>query len=610
MNLNLFKNDPLYSEVLEYWVSTWDSITDELSNGTFGIEIINIRIVLSDIINEYTLEKIIRDNNRKVYIHLIERLLKEKHMQSYQKELRILKNKLEERDYENTYKLAEKLDLKIASEVFSNVLFEDLLKIINKKKFDKKIRIRIRKLTKDIIIDLITSGTQISDLKQAINIFLSIPFEESDIKKHIRDLSIEKRLELFKRNLNPQNYEYLFVFPIWGIIAPTNEKNQKKILEFLLYNPSIDKKFKNQSFDELFTFMVTGDPTPYVSKCNAYIIIKANSINLAIEIAKEKYLSLLNLLKYNFNHSIKRIFSDGKYFVVRTDGSSNLSDYPPPSDLMKELSKKVSRDFPFEFTDEKLYSIEKQSSVIDSLNQRGMLIELKSIINVIELMEKAISESPENKLLNYWICLETLANISKKDNQSDTFDFIKETISNKYFLAEQFMPISRAYSFYINYLQDVNDESSKDFIYYLGVILNHYENNSLLLSPFYKGINELPSKIKNELFLDMVRDKDIFYKNNNTALMQMTNKKKEVELTITYIYRSRNQLVHNGYVAKHIIPYLVKFAEIYTKSLFQTIMSVYSNDNFDLQNYFIEEKRQKQLLEDQLSRPAFFKIEF
>ncbi|MEH7833917.1 hypothetical protein V7669_17170, partial [Bacillus velezensis] len=98
MQLDQFNRDSLYSKALEYWYEEWKSLISQVKNGTIGIDIVNIRLVLLDVINEYELNKFESDNNRKVYIKLIENLISERHMKLYRDELLILKGKLERKD--------------------------------------------------------------------------------------------------------------------------------------------------------------------------------------------------------------------------------------------------------------------------------------------------------------------------------------------------------------------------------------------------------------------------------------------------------------------------------------------------------------------------------
>lgn len=75
MDWSKFKTDPYYSESLVYWYDTWYDISNKIKNGFLGVNIINIRIILTDIINEYELNKFKSDNNTKIYIKLIEKII-------------------------------------------------------------------------------------------------------------------------------------------------------------------------------------------------------------------------------------------------------------------------------------------------------------------------------------------------------------------------------------------------------------------------------------------------------------------------------------------------------------------------------------------------------
>ena len=83
MNWERFEDDPLYSEIFTYWYDEWNSISEEVKNGMIGINIVNIRVVLLDIINEYELNQFESENNRKVYIKLIETLISKKYILNY-----------------------------------------------------------------------------------------------------------------------------------------------------------------------------------------------------------------------------------------------------------------------------------------------------------------------------------------------------------------------------------------------------------------------------------------------------------------------------------------------------------------------------------------------
>lgn len=635
LQLDQFNSDSLYSKTLEYWYDQWKYFSDEVKNGTIGIDIVNIRVVLLDVINEYELNKFESDNNRKVYLKLIENLISEKHMKLYRDELLILKGKLEKKDSQAAYVIAKELSKKIAEENFAQMLFDELLVMIEKKSFSKTDRIKIKNLTKDIIIDLVTSGKSVEDIEKLLSdVFQTYSVDGEEIyiffrytpaglspeqaKEYIDNLSVKERLEIFRKNLITTKNDYLFIFPVWGMIAPPSKDENDTILGLYIYDPAQEKNFPdNKLFDEMFNTHKHKEDVKnkyeYDSRCNVIVKVQAISNNVAKKIAEEKYLIFLSLANLKFASKYKEFFWDGQYIGKPVD--SEYGSFGTALGLDRDdrvFRRHLSKDNPVYFSDEKFRKMQDYSKVLDALENRNMFIELNSIINVIELMSKSIWETGENKLLNYWICIESLANISKTNNESK-ITFIKETISNMYFLWEQFRPIHELFSLTDYYTRDSfrNDDSIKipsEFIEDIGIYKSRSEDSEVSLLKFYKRMKELSDYTTKESFLDIIEDTLNFYLDNKKALKMLQTKKDEVTLTIDYIYKSRNQIVHNGYVAKNLIPYLVNFAEGYAKSLFQRIIDVYLEGDFDLQNYFIKEKFEGALLEKKLSSKDFYEI--
>ncbi len=638
LQLDQVNSDPLYSKTLKYWYDEWKSFSGEVKDGTIGIDIVNIRVVLLDVINEYELNKFQSENNRKVYIKLIENLISERHMKLYRNELLILKEKLETKDGQVAYVIAKELSKKISKENFAQILFDELLVIIEKKLFSKKDRIKIKNLTKDIIIDLVTLGKNIEDIETLLSdVFqtYSVPEELGEIfiffkytptglspeqaKEYIDNLSVKDRLEIFRKNLIATKSDYLFIFPVWGMIAPPPTEENDTIFGFHVYDPAREKKLTDAELwlDETFKKREPEEDVKntyeYDSRCNVMITVHAISENVAKKIAEEKYLNFLGLANLKFGGNYKEFFWDGQYIGKNVDSDYGSFGSALGSDNNDRVFRRnYSQANPVYFSDEKYRQMKEYSKVIDALEKRNMFIESNSIINVIELMSKSIWETEENKLLNYWICIESLANISKKHNESN-FSFIKETISNIYFLWEQFRPLHSLFSLTEYYTRhsfenDVSIYIPEEFLEDVCIYQSRSEDSVVSLVKFHKRMEELLDYTKKESFLDSIEDTRDFYQDNKKALQMLQNKKDEVKLTIDYIYKSRNQIVHNGYVAKNLIPYLVNFAEVYAKALFQRIIDVYLEDEFDLQKYFIKEQYEGTLLEKKLSSRDFYKI--
>ncbi|MGG1165774.1 hypothetical protein [Bacillus mycoides] len=643
LQLDQFNRDSLYSKALEYWYDEWHSFSQQIKNGTIGIDIVNIRVVLLDVINEYELNKFESENNRKVYLELIQNLISKKYMQLYREELCILKEKLEKKgesvkkERQAAYVIAKELSKKISKENFAQILFDELLVIIEKELFSKEDRIKIKNLTKDIIIDLVTLGQNIKDIETLLSdvfqtystysaqeeIVISFKYIPTGLspeqaKEYIDNLSVKDRLEIFRKNLIAKKSDYLFIFPVWGMIAPPTDENDT-IFGLHIYDPARKKFFSDAELwiDETFKKRTLKDDIKnkyeYDSRCNVIVKVQAISENVAKKSAEEKYLIFLGLANLKFASKYKEFFWDGQYIGKKVD--SEYGSFGGGLGLDKDdrvFRRNYSKDNPVYFSDEKYRQMKDYSKVIDALEKRNMFIESNSIINVIELMSKSIWETDENKLLNYWICIESLANISKTNNESK-ITFIKETISNMYFLWEQLRPIHDLFSLTDYYTRDSfrNDDSIKipgEFIEDVGIYKAWSEDSAVSLVKFYKRMEELLDYTEKESFLDSIKDTLDFYQDNEKAFKMLRSKKDEVKLTIDYIYKSRNQIVHNGYVAKNLIPYLVNFAEGYAQSLFQRIIDVYLEDEFDLQNYFIKEQYEGVLLEKKLSNKDFYEI--
>ena len=330
MNWDKFENDPFYSQILTYWYDEWNSISGEVKNGMIGIDIVNIRVVLLDIINEYELNQFKSDNNRKVYIKLIQTLLSKKYINIFREELSILKEMLEKKDIRAVYVISNELSNIISEQSFAQVLFDEVLAILEKKLFQKEDRLKIKELTNDIIIDLITLGMDIDDVRKfTLNIFRSYRITSEDSihiiydgvpeqidtnerkKEYIDNLSIQNRLDFFRKKLLLEEKEFMFIYPIWGMNIIPQNIDDDLLFGCKLYNPSTNQLLrKEDTFDETFDTssfeandeeIDSKDMLKYKSSCNASIVVTSTSLNSARKIAKSNYSNLLNILNFYFS---------------------------------------------------------------------------------------------------------------------------------------------------------------------------------------------------------------------------------------------------------------------------------------------------------------------
>ncbi|WP_339099759.1 hypothetical protein [Candidatus Enterococcus lemimoniae] len=634
MKLTKFEHDSFYSEALEYWYEEWMFFSDKVKAGNLGIEIVNIRVILLDIINEYELNKFKSDRNRKIYIELVNRLIKKTHIKKYIDELIILKDAMEKKDSRNTYVFAKLISNKISEENFGQILFDDLLVILKSKVFSKSVREDINNITKDLIIDLVTFGVDVEDIKKMLlevfetyfyskeEVYITFKYVPKGLTKeesisYIDDLSISERLELFRSKLKVSKTDYLFIFPVWGLIAPHFGENDNQIFSLNVYDPLNEKKFPdNDHFDETFKIKKSegkeADDFKSISRCNVAIKVNSVSKKAAMKSAEEKYSIFLSFLNFNFADKHKEYYWDGQYIgkeIGEKESGYGVVSFGIEDD--KNFRRNISRSNPSILIKEKNNEIRKYYKVIDSLEKRDMFLEANTITNVIKLMSKSIWESEEHKLLNYWICIESLANICKPLEMTN-ITFIKKAMSNMYLLSEQYNLVHDL--FYITerygrsfYSKDKYTKIPDEFMDYTGI--NSFRSKGIVsLNKFYERMSDLLNYTTKDNFLDKINDTINFYNNNKVALGRIQSKEEEVILTIDYIYKSRNQIVHNGYVAKYLIPYLVRFAEGYAESFFSEVLKIYNDEEFDLPSYFMKEQFEATLLKKKLSNKEFYTI--
>ncbi|MED3836477.1 hypothetical protein [Peribacillus frigoritolerans] len=642
MNWKNFEEDSLYSQVLTYWYDEWNSISEEVKNGMIGINIVNIRVILLDIINEYELNQFESENNRKIYIKLIDTLISKKHISIFREELLILKEKLEKKEKRTVYVISKELSSLISKQSFAHILFDDLFPILEKKLFQKKDRLKVKELTREIIVDLVSSGMNIEDVKKIVSeafesyfiqegkiyiTYKGVPGEldtDEEKKDYIDGLSIQDRLDFFRKKLLTDENEYIFIYPIWGLKTFPKESNDISLFGCQLYSPDLEKMFEeNNHLDETFDTshieernkeIEPKDRHRYRSRCNAKILVKAISVNSAKKVAESKFMNLLNLLNLNFSQKFHEFFWDGQYIGKKVDEAYSSFGTLFGSRDDKQMRRNLSRNAPKFLSDKKYEDIKKVSQIIEELEKRDFLYEANTILSVINIMAQARWQNDENKLLNYWIAIESLANISKKDDESK-FHFVKETISNIYFLWEQYNPLHNLFrltDFYSRSLYERDDTVNipNDFLHIVKIYESRSEDSVVSLEIFYNRMEELKGYTTKASFLDEIEDTITFYKDNKVALKRLREKRDEVKLTVDYIYKCRNQIVHNGYVDKNLVPYLINFSEAYANSLFNRILHVYSVGQFNLQNYFIKEIYDGNLLERKLSNNIPYKIGF
>lgn len=652
MHQGLYEDD-LYSELIDYWIDCWRTIVDGVKNGDLGIRIINIRVLVQDLVNDYEQNEFQSKVNRILYIDLIERLLKDSKLTIFRAELNLLKESLVQQDYQSVYVISKNLVSKLGKTNFAIDEISSIIDILKTKKNALENRRAIDSITEKIIIELITQGYRVDDLKYLLSecfdgyrikdneiviiAYSLLPEEITNLsdknefsekaKIFIDNLTILNRLEILKSKLLGKLIDRWFIFPIWGMAYYWKEESY--LLGGYLYSPELSPISEtDRTIDEFFyvypsTQKVDSEEiknssdvedTHNKSVVNLKVLVSSISYYSGYEHAKSILRDVINFLNIEFGSEYNEIFCDEQYRSVSKDKTGFSGTlYPIGED--KEFSRKrnISRTNPVHVYDRDLSEIGKKLSLLND-SSRYSDIEKNTIRNVAQLFNDTRGKTDRDKILNYWIILESLSSILRVD-KSTTFDFLKKIITNRYILAERYRPLhvifskmdhyARLKGFYSNKLKGI----SQELLNQIGVNSSIERRESISLLPLYRNLSELSYCVEDEDLKQLVEETIKFYSDNDYALKSINEKEENVKLTVSYIYKTRNQLVHNGFVNQSIVPHLVRYAEGYALSLFHRILNVSNGDKFvDLKLHFVEEDFEVRCLKNALRNDKTFRI--
>lgn len=624
-----------------------------VENGNLGIRIINVRILAQDLINDYEQNEFQSKANSIVYVSIINRFLKDTALIKFRAELILLKESLEQQDYQSVYVISKNIVSKLGKLNFSIDYISSIIDILYTKNNVLENRREIDSITEKLIIDLITQGYRVEDLKNlltdcfegysetdtevVITAYSLLPDEVVELtdrteqtekaKDFIDSLTIQDRLDILKAKLSGKLIERWFIFPIWGMTYYWREESH--LLGGYLYSPEIspisetdrtvDEFFYNYPFTERDDSRekkqgFVEEDSLNKSVVNLKVLVSSISYYSGYEHAKSILRDVINFLNIEFGSEYNEIFWDNQYRAINKD-KSGFSGTLFPFGEDRELTRKryIFRTNPININNEELSQFGRKLSFIDKTS-RYTDIEKNTMRNIAQLFNDTRGKTERDKILNYWIILESLSNILRT-NKLTTFEFLKKIITNMYILNERYKPLHVLYSKLDHYFrfQDFNKNKlngiSQDLLNEVGIDTSIKRHEGVPLFPLFKKLSELSNSVEDEDLKQLVDNAIKFYSENDYALNIINEKEEDVKLTVSYIYKTRNQLVHNGFVDQNIVPHLVSYAEGYAFSLFHRILNVCKGDKIvDLRLHFFEEDFEVRYLKYALRNDKTYKV--
>lgn len=129
-------------------------------------------------------------------------------------------------------------------------------------------------------------------------------------------------------------------------------------------------------------------------------------------------------------------------------------------------------------------------------------------------------------------------------------------------------------------------------------------------SALKENLKELRKYTNHPVILDSIDSAYRFYNDNAYALDLLSDEERKVKEEILYIYKYRNQVVHNGYVNKSILPYIVKAVQKHAKHLLLLFIASFSLYKFDVGQTIEKINTEKEQLFSDLEEENYFEIKF
>lgn len=616
MNMDSIIKEFKLDEKLGYFVCYYLEYIKIYDNGSPNINLFDLHSTCKSIIEEITKNDVSR-NLRFFQIKLREVAKKDYYAkQNFKYKVNeIINNMTSNKEY--AIMVGNNLMEEIKDGKYGKQIINRIIKLLFSSKTLIDVKEELKYLIEALIIEYTIYGYSLKRIEKIIyDIFSKYNFYENyfvtkfpipkDIvsdnekKEYIDNLSIKERIEKLKLFFEKQKNKYYYLFNIKGIVGD--------FLDIKLNNVNI----YNWKTKHKFEVEISGEKPPMYkhgkfeeNNIHCCILVESVDKNNIFDNIKQELDNVLDIL-YNYHNIECKIEIDYSRYIV-FDENKQVAGEGMTREYDENFKREVRPlDYNYRNDTDKLDEQYNNYSehILKNENKTSQII--KSSVRYFRKSKE--TNRLEDKILNYWICIENLFNIvidfpeyilDKKENDRKfnkiysilPYIIVKNNIVNDFWNAYDYF--NRRYSYEKDSLiKDLNSESKEKLQFDKESInlINFIDNYELL-----DGISELDiDKDKYKYYFDLLNDKCEIEKYIEIDL----NKTKE---TILLLYRFRNMIVHNA-------QYDITFSNIYEKQfeiLVLKLLSVVINEYYnskgkdDLKNIIVNRYiNQKQTILD------------
>lgn len=598
------------NEKIRYWVDLWETLIDELGSPASGLDLSNPHLIVRNIIDEIVFNHFQNPDNKAFFKKKLEFFIENDPATKklFASDLALVRREFGSSRLAYLLQLARAIDQAYSTSNYLDELYSALRSIFTTPSWQQGEPESIAVISQCLIVELLLKGYSLETIKgfpaklfdrtTGLHFFHGFPtnINESDyvkdgqldivayraaVQASVDAASIEERLAFFRTLFSPKPKPVYMIYQIEGLKGDDLDITVGNVN---LYSPKKKRYVKtvpggqdNYRQEELFACSL--DACFANAAVHVQDIDTAASERLAVS-AIEKALDLFRTFVSSdvafkvMSHQFIRVSPEGEYWGSGQRGRSRTDPaYKHFRSVdLAELSKYA---FANEFLD---------SAGRILFERAGWDVGQKMAYSLHWYRKAEESETPEDRLLGYWIVLENIVAVEKSDHNVLLPDNKKET---KFSLISELVPPIEASLFLANAAGNLYQKlvrlmtSSTNGRPHLtlpeGVTKNAMLNpgSTVNLPTFVERLQEVADAIDRKTIKDSVLAVRRFYTNVQFAKDEISRRVQNVKDDLLLIYRLRNLIVHNAHHEHEnvIVPYYVDRIRSYAGNTLRQVLN-------------------------------------
>lgn len=613
------KHENNINKKLKYWIQIWNELIDNFNKGSYGLKFENPHTIIKELLEEIEYNHLKNTINKEFFKNRLGIYLKKDIVinKNYNLEIKNLIDNLNSDKNEYIYIICSSIDKKIFnSKCYIKLILSKLKEIIvdnNSEDYES-----IQYLTTSLIIEFVILKYDLSYIKKMIkNIFsryidysgyvitdlpIDSKLKDEELKKYIENITIEERIQLLGKYIDRKEEELYIICKLEGFKAI----KELECGDVELYNPKYKNHIKSimdsndkveiSKYENWYDNDIRKTPNYY----NAIVKVYAKDDNYAFYEAVRKIELVFNTIRCCYTSKYSFSICKDSFYVLDKNKNFNGSSSSVPDDF-DGYSTYRQEDESFIANNEYLQNIlEKFSKFMYKDINKYNETQRKIIASLRAFRKGNESKQNEDKLLNYWICIENLMNIKVDKNKKIIIDKGEESVFRlaqeiipsfymKHYLYESFRELY-VYLYNLCYIDPINKAS---ILEYSQEILHKFNlerhTQSIDLSFFVENLQELENNTEEEFAKEKIYELNKLLNINKDSIKIINTMKEEIKGNILEIYRYRNMIVHDAHINESFLGYYVNLSEKYARCLMIYVIEAYCNEEGKLMDLLLSQ---------------------